>query len=167
MKPIMIRSNFGLRLLRVPNKSLPMALVICLAAGVVTLAQRNSDPPSRWPMTRSKLLAARSNACSVLLPDGRVLISGGVSGNRWLSSAEYYQPNGSFSQAPEMTGARSDHACTVLPDGNVLVAGGRNGIGMTNATEILDVQANIWKAGPPMPYSRAGASFATLRDGRL
>src|SRR5206468_447289 len=60
-----------------------------------------------------------------------------------------------------------DHACGMLPDGSVLVAGGRTGQGATNSTEILELHATGWKAGPPMPASRAGATFATLRDGRL
>ena len=163
----MIKSNCDLQFVRVPQKSLLTALMILLAAGAVTLAQRNLHDSRRWPATRGTMLSARSNACSVLLPDGRVLISNGVSGNLWLSSAEFYTANGRFTPAPEMTEPRSDHACAALPDGSVLVAGGRNRGGMTNSTEILDLKANAWKQGPPLPSSRAGASFATLTDGRL
>ena len=163
----MIKSIRGSRFVKAAPKSLLAALVILLAAGAVTLAQRNPHDSSRWPATRGTMLSARSNACSVLLADGRVLISGGVSGDLWLSSTEFYNAGGRFSHAPEMTEPRSDHACAALPDGNVLVAGGRNRGGMTNSTEILDLKANAWRPGPPLPSSRAGASFATLTDGRL
>ena len=141
MKRIMTKSNLGFHVTKAPSKSLLAALVILLAAGVVTFAQRIPTDARRWPATRGSMLAARSNACSVLLPDGRVLITGGVSDRVSLSSAEFFETDGRFSPAPDMVEARSDHACAVMPDGNVLVAGGRNGRGVTNATEIFDTGA--------------------------
>jgi hypothetical protein len=68
----------------------------------------------------------RSDAAAVLVPNGKVLISGGAGdGFHPLSSAELYDPSTArFSPAGNMTTPRSGHTATLLANGKVLIAGG-------------------------------------------
>ena len=73
------------------------------------------------------LNAARRNHTATLLPDGKVLVGGGIDSSfSPYTSAELYDPaNGTWSAAGNLTTARSNHTATLLPNGKVLVAGGR------------------------------------------
>ena len=78
------------------------------------------------------MATARSCHTATLLPNGKVLITGGVNGtSTTLASAELYDPAmGSFSTTGSMTAARSGHTTTLLPNGKVLVTGGVSNIGL-------------------------------------
>src|SRR5438128_10427199 len=80
-------------------------------------------PTGTWALA-GNMAAPRSGAATVLLQDGRLLITGGASGAGILSSVEVFDPSGNFSAAPPMNYARSKHTAIVLQDGRVLVAGG-------------------------------------------
>src|SRR6201994_2200406 len=71
--------------------------------------------------------AARSQHTATVLPDGTVLVAGGV-GSRGasISSAEVYNPatNKWSTTANLLLAPRSGHTATALPDGTVLLAGG-------------------------------------------
>ncbi|CAF4569247.1 unnamed protein product [Rotaria sp. Silwood2] len=70
---------------------------------------------------------ARSYHQASLLPDGRVLITGGY-GERTVNTTELYDPSTeTFSVGPHMASARSFHKATILKDGKVLVTGGSTG----------------------------------------
>ena len=78
------------------------------------------------------LATARSQHSATLLPNGNVLIAGGVqsssNGTRVLASNELYDPtSGRFIPAAKMTTTRRLHTATLLPDGRVLIAGGYGG----------------------------------------
>ena len=74
------------------------------------------------------LNAARRNHTATLLPDGKVLVGGGIDSSfSPYTSAELYDPaNGTWSAAgkPHRPHA-SNHTATLLPNGKVLVAGGK------------------------------------------
>ncbi len=89
------------------------------------------------------MTAARFNGdngqLTTLLPNGEVLIAGGVGSsygttggagppsNNGLNSAELYNPQtGTWAPTGNMTTLRELHTVTLLPNGKVLVAGGFN-----------------------------------------
>src|SRR4029077_19122020 len=87
------------------------------------------DPATgTWAATAS-MGTPRLSPAAVMLPDGRVLVTGGrMNGglaSERLSSAEQYDPvSGTWTATKDMSVARSGHPATLLPDGHVLVAGG-------------------------------------------
>jgi hypothetical protein len=83
---------------------------------------------------------ARGGHQAILLPDGRVLVAGGLAANDALASAELFDPtSGSWSGAGNPIGIRGAHTATLLPDGRVLIAGGTNSRDETYATaELFD-----------------------------
>ena len=72
------------------------------------------------------MAAPRTNHTATLLPDGRVLVVGGVRDNNTITStAEIYDPGTvSFIQTGSMVDGRYSHSATLLGDGRVLVVGG-------------------------------------------
>jgi hypothetical protein len=82
------------------------------------------------------------------LPDGRVLIVGGVDGARQaLSTCEIYDPlNNSIVSASPMASPRAGHVAFALPNGDVLVAGGASG-GFAAAQSYVSVPPNALPTG--------------------
>jgi hypothetical protein len=121
------------------------------------------------------LATARAGHEATLLPDGRVLITGGVSsslGAPYLQSAEIYDPqSGAFTPTGNMNDPRVDHTATLLDTGKVLVAGGyaqrgsRNGV--TSTTELYDPQTGTFSIIAEMNFHRFKHSAVRLSDGRV
>ena len=84
------------------------------------------------------MTARRANHTITLLPDGKVLITGGSSGTSFgtgisffccVASAELYDPSsGLFASTGSMAVNRGGHTATLLNTGDVLIAGGLGGI---------------------------------------
>lgn len=122
-----------------------------------------------WTATGS-MAEARYAHAATLLPDGRVMVTGGVSNTSTLSSCELYDPaTGLWSSAPSMGAPRSFHRSTALPGARVLVTGGfasdqRSAYIMT---EMLSVADNAWQPAGPMGVGRSSHSATLLPDGRV
>jgi hypothetical protein len=155
---------------RFTNKTL-LAGSLTLASALMALIAADQTAPAKrtvgqWT-TAAPLNSARSGACSALLPDGRLIVTGGTDGHAALASAEALGSSGTFEPVSSMQNPRQDHVCAALPDGTLLVAGGRTDAGPVNAAEIFHPDLNQWTAAPPMSSARAGATATTLKDGRI
>jgi len=157
------------------KKSIAISLAAPLVAGLIALASAGGlafmfadFAPAPWSSAGS-MAEARSGASSALLPDGRVLVTGGSGANGLLNSAEMYSLDGGFSPEAPMALARTGHVSVAMGDGRVLVAGGTTtGGGITNSAEIFDPVTSSWSEVPGgMIEPRTGATASFLQDGRV
>ncbi len=87
-------------------------------------------------LTVGRMQQARARHTAALLPDGRVLVAGGILNNQVLASAETFDPSTSaWSRGGRLVTGRKQHATATLLDGTVMVAGGvdasSDGLGST------------------------------------
>lgn len=109
---------------------------------------------------------------AALLPDGKVLVVGGISDfGVFVPTAELYDPvSGTFSPTGSPIEARMRPTVVKLADGRVLLAGGLGGDdGSTyfSSAEIYDPVTGMFTATGDMTARRYVASAALLADGRV
>ena len=108
--------------------------------------QSSAPATGTWTATGS-MITGRAEHSATLLPDGMVLIAGGVADNREktvLASAELYDPStGTWTATGSMMTPRSQHTATLLRNGKVLVAGGYCP-GLTTPQCVSAVPAGAW-----------------------
>jgi hypothetical protein len=103
------------------------------------------------------------------LPDGRVLLVGGVY-NALSASTEIYDPaSGRFTAAAPTLFARSEHIAVTLADGRILVMGGRAAASpyYLASAEIYDPASGTWSATGNMLTTRRSTAAVLLADGRV
>jgi Kelch motif len=150
-----------------------LAVTAAVAVGLLAPQTAVGAGAGSFSLTGS-LPFPRSGAVAAPLPDGRVLVAGGVATlfnqTVFLSSALVFDPttNG-FSSAGigDMGTARTGAAAAPLPDGRVLVAGGDNGSSVLASAEVFDPATNSFSPVGSMGTVRRGAAAATLGDGRV
>src|SRR5271165_2091312 len=116
------------------------------------------------------MLEQRSGHSATLLPDGRVLIVGGMRRNQdFYRSAELYDPaTGKFQPAGEMSIARVGQAAVLLRSGKVLIAGGwTGGHSTTDSAELYDPASGKFTVIAKMTTRRARPSATLLNDGNV
>jgi hypothetical protein len=138
-----------------------------------------------WTATGS-LATARTNYTATLLPNGTVLVAGGMTtvhvnsvlGYQVVASAEIYDPvAGTWTPTGSMTYTRQNHTATLLPNGTVLVAGGQSegqsGSGVQPETgflvsaEIYDPVAGTWTLTGNMANYRMQHTATLLPNGTV
>jgi large repetitive protein len=116
-------------------------------------------------------LEGRTGHQLVTLPDGRALVTGGVSGNTTLATALYIavMSDGTYrvSPAPMLSEPRSGHAATVAV-GTPIVFGGYDAAGVPLDTiEAVDVNYSASQIIARMKTPRAEATATALLDGSI
>jgi hypothetical protein len=112
------------------------------------------------------MLEPRSGQTATLLPDGKVLIAGGMRRNQdFYKSAELYDPaTGKFQPTGEMSIGRVGHIAVLLRSGKVLIAGGWVGQGGTDSAELYDPATGKFTVIARMTTRRGRPSATLLND---
>jgi hypothetical protein len=118
------------------------------------------------------MTAARRMHTATLLPNGQVLIVGGIgAGGSALSSAELYDPfSGTFTATGNMTNARGGHTAILLANRSVLIVGGYGNYPTVAGAELYDPVTGTFAATGA--YLGSGACdfcppATLLADGRV
>ena len=132
-------------------------------SGVSSATYTITGNVSTWVPTGT-MNQARVNHTATLLPNGRVLVTGGDDGGgNALSSTETYDPtNGTWVWTGFMNQMRENHTATLLPSGTVLVTGGGN-----NSAELYDPASGIWTFTGSMTQARTYHTATLLQNGKV
>jgi hypothetical protein len=116
----------------------------------------------------------RAMASAIRMPDGRILLAGGVTSAIDARRADLVdERTGAVTPAGSMSVMRVEHASVRLADGRVLVTGGHSAgerarLGVSDSAEIWEPATGTFRRLPqPMTIPRAGHSATLLPDGRV
>ena len=120
-----------------------------------------------WTIT-GNLTTARSGQTATLLPNGKVLVAGGVITGGQTGSAELYDPaSGTWTTTGSLAVARYNHTATLLPNGKVLVTGGYDGNNVFANAELYDSASGAWTATGSLATARYGHTATLLPNGQV
>ncbi|MBU1417394.1 MAG: hypothetical protein KKI15_02795 [Proteobacteria bacterium] len=118
------------------------------------------------------MITARAESAASLLPDGKVLVTGGTThGVALNNSTETYDPvTDTWSNAGAMIDIRHSHTATLLNNGKVLVAGGYSSDSFfndINRCELYDPITDSWSPTENMGFRRWHHTSNLLPDGKV
>ena len=130
------------------------------------------DPTTGAFRRTGSMSTGRWHRTATLLPDGRVLMTGGDDdyylADNVIPDAEVYDPtSGAFTATRSMATARTGHTATLLPNGKVLVVGGSDGDHALASAESYDPVAGAFTSAGSMSKARDGNTATPLPDGRV
>jgi len=125
------------------------------------------DPATHsWSSARS-MGTTRQFHTAILLPSGKVLVTGGFN-DSFLASSEVYDPTtNSWSVARPMATARRNHTATLLSSGKVLVTGGYNNGSFLASAEVYDPATNSWSSAGSMASAVYLHTATLLSSGKV
>ena len=149
----------------------------CADPPLSTSAELYNPATGTWTRT-GNLAFGRTSAVSVVLADGRVLVTGGGRCGVIRNQAEIFDPaTGTWTTTGSMSTVRRSPAAVRLGDGRVLVAGGTGAFPFASlaTAEIYDPSSGTWTATGSMHDPRvwtsddaSGTNFLMpLADGRI
>ena len=126
------------------------------------------DPETGHFRPGPRLLRPRVGHAAVRLPDGRVLVAGGWTGNPPTATTELYDPErNTFVAGPRMTSPRGGFAVVPLGKGRFLFTGGTDGNRVLASAEIFDAATGRFSRTGSMRTPRSAHSATALGDGRV
>jgi N-acetylneuraminic acid mutarotase len=146
-----------------PRRLAVSLFLLCAAL----LARPCSATPGAWDLTGS-LNTGRDDHTATLLPNGKVLVAGGILG-LGTASAELYDPaTGIWTPTGSLNQGRYYHTATLLLNGKVLVAGGYalGGQPIVRA-ELYDPETGTWSVTGSIHEQRYQHAATLLSDGRV
>lgn len=154
------------------------AAVVVVAVGALTIPRLDLFSRVQEPGPSSvaagvkkigRMSLPRAAHAATLLADGKILISGGFSGNTevYYDSTEIFDPSTrTFTASTPMNTPRTGHVGVLLEDGKVLIAGGW-GNGFLDTAELYDSTTGRFAATGSMHANRDGFTATRLQDGRV
>jgi hypothetical protein len=141
------------------------------------VVERYDTGNAQW-RPASPMLHVRVTHTATLLPDGRVLVSGGLSccqfpdpsAEFYAGTAEIFDPAADrFTATGSMGAARGLHAAALLLDGRVLISGGdgNDPLAPPVSTEIFDPETGQFSSAGDLQAPRDSHAAVTLTDGRV
>lgn len=112
---------------------------------------------------------ARTRFSALLLPDGRVLVMGGLyrttTAYEMLNSCEIYDPtNNTWTYVASMNNVRYGHQASLIRNGKIMVCGGGNPEG---STEVYDIYNNTWEVVGDLNSNRQFFNLVKLNNNLL
>src|SRR5438046_1553506 len=140
--------------------------LVFISAGLVVI-QPCAGQDGTW-ITTGSLLIARRDHTATLLPNGKVLVAGGVDeSGHGFGTAELYDPaTGTWTASGSLAKGRWSHTATLLPDGQVLVAGGWDN-GYLASADLYDPARDTWRATGRLATARYGHTATLLPNGQV
>lgn len=126
------------------------------------------DPATGQFTPSARLTMPRVGHAAIRLPDGRVLLVGGWSGQQETAAAELYDPaTGTFVPAGALVTPRAGASVTALADGSVLIAGGVLKRQVLASAERYDPRTGRFTPTGALGEPRTAHAAARLADGRV
>jgi hypothetical protein len=147
-----------------------LLLALAAAGSFAIHTSRGASTPNRVGriLATGNMTTARHSHTATLLPNGKVLVAGGMPRNGvFLATAEIYDPAlGRFAPAGKMNSARGyGSTATLLSNGKVLIAGGRDASACTATSELYDPATGAFVPSGAMTTPRCGAIAVLLPTG--
>jgi len=134
----------------------------------INTAELFNPATGTWTQTGS-MQGAREQQSATLLPNGEVLVAGGLNEGGFCcsqfeySTAELYSPaTGTWAPTASMAAKHAGQTATLLPNGWVVVAGGG-----TSVAEIYEPGPGIWVSPGAMSTARTHQTATLLANGRV
>jgi hypothetical protein len=165
-------SNLGTVTLAVPAPVAPGSywLTLSLDDGSTTLAVDFELEVVTTPTGTTTLSTERAYHTETLLPNGKVLVTGGRgASSTFLDSADLYDPvSGLVNPTGTMATRRVSHTATLLANGKVLVVGGfTSSTTGTTSAELYDPASGTFTPTGPMTRPRGTHTATVLPNGEV
>lgn len=141
-----------------------------LPNGALNSSELYDPATGNWTVTLQPLGTGRGDHTATLLPNGKVLVAGGVDaqGHDALYGELYDPATDTWSNTGLLAKPRSYHTATLLQNGTVLLVGGVNaGSNVLSSAEIYNPTTNTWAATAPLATPRYSHTATLLNDGRV